>query len=95
MNGDNPERRLRAASTSARKKADALHESELAALKSASSADLEALRPKISDAAALDELYAAVEVATKNNEDLAQLKSRLETLGENVVKIAKEVATLM
>lgn len=95
MSGNDLESRLKAASAKSKQKADQIHESELSALKSASTTDLEALRPKISDEAALNELIAAVEAATKNNEDLARLKSRLETLGENVVKIAKEAATLI
>ena len=95
MNGDDLEARLRTASKSAADKADEQFATELAALKGMSKSDLETLRPKVSDAAALDLLIAAVETATKNNEDIAQLKSRLETLGENVVKIAKEAATFI
>ncbi len=95
MAEDDLESRLRAASQRAAEKADAVHADELAALKDASSVDLESLRPKVSDPEALDVLIAAVEKATQDNEDLAQLKSRLVTLGENVVKVAKEAAALL
>jgi hypothetical protein len=54
--------------------------------------DLEQLRPQISDPDAFDKLVEAVRKSTQKNEDLAQLKARLEKLGEGVMRIAKEVA---
>jgi hypothetical protein len=54
--------------------------------------NLEQLRPQISDPDAFDKLVEAVQKSTQKNENLAQLKVRLEKLGEGVLRIAKEVA---
>ena len=54
--------------------------------------DLEQLRPQISDPDAFDKLVEAVQKSTQQHESLAQLKARLEKLGEAVLRIAKEVA---
>ncbi len=54
--------------------------------------NLEQLRPQISDPDAFDKLVEAVQKSTQKNENLAQLKARLEKLGEGVLRIAKEVA---
>jgi hypothetical protein len=57
--------------------------------------DLEQLRPQISDPDAFDKLVEAVQKSTQKNEDLAQLKARLEKLGEGVLRVAKEVAGMI
>ena len=54
--------------------------------------NLEQLRPQISDPDAFDKLVEAVQKSTQKNENLAQLKARLEKLGEGVLRIAKVVA---
>lgn len=54
--------------------------------------NLEQLRPQISDPDAFAKLVEAVQESTQKNENLAQLKARLEKLGEGVLRIAKEVA---
>ncbi len=49
------------------------------------------LRPQISDEASFNKLMEAVQAATQRNESIAELKSRIFTLGEGVIKVAKEV----
>ena len=53
--------------------------------------DLNKLRPQISDEESFNKLIDAVQAATQRNESIAQLKSRIFTLGEDVIKVAKEV----
>ncbi len=60
-----------------------------------SSANLEELRPKMSDKEAFDKLVAVVKVSTANNESVAALKKRIESLGETVVKVAKKAYDLL
>lgn len=87
--------RLRKASKEAVARADALVAEELAALKQATTADLEALRPKVKDAAAYEELLAAVAEATRRNESMAEFRERLQRLGQSVAAVAKDVAKLL
>jgi len=62
------------------------------ALKQATAADLETLRPSISDKATFDRLVQAVVDATSKNTSLAEFQARLAQLGAGVVALAKEVA---
>ena len=57
--------------------------------------DLEALRPKISDAESFNKLVEAVQASTGKNESIAQLKDRITTLGKGVIDVAKEVIKLV
>lgn len=74
---------------------NALLASELSALKNATKTDLEALRPKVADQAAYDQLIAVIGEATQNNMDLAKLQERLEALGSNVMQVGKEAVKLL
>lgn len=65
---------------------------EESALVQRTTADLEKLRPQISDSVSFDKLVAAVEESTQRNESAAQLKQRIENLGKAVVRVAKEAA---
>ncbi len=55
----------------------------------------ESLRPQISDKESYEKLIAEVHKATRKNENIAQLKARLETLGGNVMRVAKKVYSLV
>lgn len=92
---DDLKEKLKQKSKESAARADALLADELDALKRATNTDLEALRPKITDQTAYDQLIAVVEEASRKNMDLAMLEQRLKSLGSNVVQIAKEVAILL
>jgi hypothetical protein len=77
------------------KKVDAMLAEEEAALLSKSSANLAALKPKLSDKAAFDILVAAVEESTRRNESVAALQARISKLGDAVVTVAKSAAKLL
>ena len=57
--------------------------------------DWDSLRPEVSDQEAYDELIAAVKEATAQNENIAQLKERLTSLGEGGVALIKKVVRLI
>lgn len=59
------------------------------------SIEWESFRPKVSDQELYDKLIAAVEESTQKNENLAMLKTRLETLGKEGLALAKKVAGLI
>lgn len=88
-------RRLREASRRAAIDADVQLAAELDTIRQANTADLEALKPKLSDPEAFDALVAAVQESTAANETKAQLRGRVKALGEGVLKVAKEVIDLL
>ncbi len=88
-------KRLREDSRRSAEAADKELEGELEILRQANLLDLESLKPQISDPAAFDVLLAAVQEASAHNESLAQVKSRIKTLGKGVVQVAKEAAGLL
>lgn len=55
----------------------------------------EKLKSQISDQESYEKLIAAVHEATRKDENIAQLKVRLEALGVNVMKLAKKVYYLL
>jgi len=57
--------------------------------------DLESLRPQVGDTEEYTKLIAVVNEATDNNESLAQLQTRLKTLGANGIALAKKVAGIV
>lgn len=57
--------------------------------------DWEELRPKVSNQEVYDKLIAAVEEATQKNENLAQLKTRFETLGKEGFAMVKTIVDLI
>ncbi len=85
------EEEMRAASEKASKETDEMLDDELKALQNATSVDLEALRPKVTDTEAYDKLIKVVKEATQKNESLAQLKANIQALGSEVLKVGKEV----
>jgi len=87
--------KLRGASRQSAEAADQELADDLAKIQQANTIDLENLKPQLSDVEAFDQLVTAVKVATAQNEDLAQLQSRIKSLGEGVVRVAKEVAGLL
>ncbi len=87
--------RLRRASQESANAADSLLAGELAALQQATVADLESLRPKVQDSQAFEQLIAAVQASTRQNESIAQFRQRVGQLGPAVVKAAQLAATLL
>ena len=57
--------------------------------------DWKALRPKVADQETFDKLIEQVQQATANNEDIAQLKTRIENLGKEGWALAKKVIELI
>jgi len=57
--------------------------------------DWEALRPQVTDQQTYDRLIEQVKLATANNENLAQLKVRLETLGKEGWQLAQKIIKLI
>jgi len=88
-------KRLRKASQEAAAKTDSLLDEALAALKEATTAKLEALRPRIKDEAAFNQLLAAVAETTRRNESLAEFKNRMEKLGQGVRAVAKDILAML
>jgi hypothetical protein len=76
-------------------KVDALLKDREASLLRDTTVDLETLRPKISDGASFDKLIDAVNTSTQQNENIAQLKQRIVSLGSGVLQVAKTVAGLL
>ncbi|NIT51407.1 MAG: hypothetical protein GWO41_01280 [candidate division Zixibacteria bacterium] len=70
-------------------------EDEHRALRDATKTDLDALRPQVTDKETCDKLITVVNEATQRNESIAQLKSRIQNLGEVGVKTFKEVIALI
>ena len=88
-------RQMEAAADRAAKAATDDLAEEFKALQDATIADLEKLKPKVSDSEAYDKLIVAVKEATAKNESIAEFKNRLQKLGSNVVALAKEVKGLL
>jgi transposase len=82
-------------SEEAAKETDELLSEELDALKDATAADMESLKPKITDKETYAKLIDAVKESTDKNESLAQLEARLKTLGTTAIKVAKEAVKLL
>lgn len=74
---------------------DEMLKEELDTLKSATAADMEGLKPKITDKETYDKLIKAVKESTDKNESLAQLEARLKTLGKTAIKVSKEAVKLL
>jgi hypothetical protein len=55
----------------------------------------EKLRPQVGESELYERLIAAVEEATEKNNNLAVLKSRLEELGAEGVKLSRKVIELL
>ena len=75
--------------------ADALLENELHALQKATKTDLDSLRPKVSDPETYKKLMDIVDQSSRANENIGQLKSRLEEAGSQVIDLAKKVYGLL
>ncbi|MBI4848711.1 MAG: hypothetical protein HY808_09085 [Nitrospirae bacterium] len=86
---------LKKRSQESKQKTDALLSEEIQALQQAASSDLQRLRPKVSDSETYEKLIKAVNEASAKNEGIAELKNRIEKLGEVAVKVGKEVVTLL
>ena len=94
-NGDDLRDRLKRASREAADETDRQLEAEITALKSATTADLEALKPHITDAEIYAQLIAAVKESTDRNESIAQLRDRVKRLGAGVLGVAKKAVGLL
>jgi hypothetical protein len=78
-------------SKKARKKADEELKEEEGAVLLRTQVDLESLRPRISDEESFNKLIEAVNASSLLNESIAALGQRINSLGEGVVKVAREV----
>lgn len=87
--------RLREKSQLAARAADVELAAELDRIRQAAAADLQKLKPQLSDQAAFDALVKAVNESTAANETKAQLRKRVKALGEGVVAVARKVAGLL
>ena len=68
---------------------------ELDAQSCATTAGFDVICPKVSDEATLCQVVAVVEKTTSRIEDFGQLKFRLATLCDDVLKMAKEAEELI
>ena len=59
------------------------------------SIDWEGLRPQVTNAEVYDQLIAAVQESTRKNESIAQLRGRLQKLGQEGLKLVKRVIGLI
>ena len=59
------------------------------------SIDWERLRPQVADQQTYDKLIEQVQQATANNEDLTQLKTCIESLGQEGWQLAKKIIALI
>ena len=82
-------------SEDASKETDEMLSEELDALKNATATNMESLKPKITDKETYDKIMDVVKESNENNESLAQLETRLKTLGTTAVKVAKEAIKLL
>jgi hypothetical protein len=57
--------------------------------------NLAALRPRVTDKAAFDQLIRAVQISTAENEDAGELRDRIKAMGDGAIKLAKFVAQLV
>lgn len=87
--------RLRELAKQSKKKADEELADALQTVKGMTRADLESLRPKVSNQEEYARLITAVEEATARNESIADLKARIEKLGPAALDLAKEVSKLL
>lgn len=92
---DELKKKMKEKSAESAAKADALLEDELTALRMATKTDLEAIRPKITDQQTYDQLLKITDESRQNNEDIGQLRARIEKAGTQVVALAKEVYKLI
>lgn len=88
-------RRLREAGRRSAAAADKELAGELDLIRQANAVDLVQLKLQLSDPEAYDKLIRAVQESTARNEDLAQMRSRVQKLGKNVVNVSKELARLL
>ena len=82
-------------SKDAAKETNEMLREELDALKNATAADMESLKPRITDKETYDTLISAVQESTDKNESLAQLEERLKTLGTKAIQVGKEAVKLL
>ena len=68
---------------------------DIAALSKLTAIDLQKLKPKVKDQVAYNLLINAVQESTTKNEGLAQLKERVEKLGDSAKDALREVIDLV
>ncbi len=57
--------------------------------------DLRSLRPQVSDSETFNKLIDAVEKSNAKNENIGELKNRIENLGELGLKVANELISIL
>lgn len=88
-------KRLQELAAKAKAATDELLSEELENLKKITSTDVELLRVKITNKETYDKLIDVVKESTAKNENLAQLKTRIEKLGSIAKDVVKEVINLI
>jgi hypothetical protein len=86
---------LRKKSKISRDRTDEVLNEEIKKLLSVTRADLEKLRPQVTDKAEYEKLIQVVEEATKYNENLNQFVERLKKSGGNVLNLGKMAAKML
>jgi Glu-tRNA(Gln) amidotransferase subunit E-like FAD-binding protein len=87
-------RRLREKMAENRQAFEGLYKDELNGLMGLSRAEIDAITPDLTDLEIYDQLITVVKEASRMNLAQAELKSRIEELGEVAVAIARKVPTL-
>jgi len=87
-------RRLREKMAENRQAFEGLYKDELNGLMGLSRAEIDAITPDLTDMEIYDQLITVVKEASRMNLAQAELKSRIEELGEVAVAIARKVPTL-
>jgi hypothetical protein len=87
-------RRLREKMAENRKAFEGKYKDEINALMGLSKAEIDSITPDLTDLEIYDQLITVVKEASRVNLAQAELKSRIEELGEVAIKIAEKVPTL-
>lgn len=87
-------RRLREKMEENRKAFEGQYKDEINALMGLSKEEIDSITPDLTDLEIYDQLITVVKEASRVNLAQAELKSRIEELGEVAIKIAEKVPTL-
>jgi hypothetical protein len=87
--------KLRAKSEAAAVAADNFLKEDYDFLMQLNSTNLDVLIPKLTDRQKYVELIASIEESNKQNENVSQFQTRINTLGENGISLAKQLIKLV
>ena len=92
---DRKRAKLEKAAQESAQRTDVLLADELNALKAATQANLQRLKPTITDQETYDKLMTAVQESTAKNESIAQLMNRIQGLGLAAMSLAKQISGML